>query len=1269
LGDFERKNTRVGHENAGFLSASHGFMPRAPPLTSLHSDFRTWDQLAAELPALHSSLELRRRVEQLPLLDASEGALDDREVLRACALLAVVAHAYWYVEPSVPTRLPEAVRRPWAQLRERLGRRDEVISYIDLVVYNWRLLDARRADPIVVENLDLLLPTIGNQEERVFYLTQLEILSRAAPIVRLVAAAQDAVLAPSNDALEAALLGIIDCLRSIVQRSLPKIDPNPYSPTHVNPVIWAKTVAPFAVPFQQGVQGPSGTSSPIFNTLDLFFGRKDFASFLGREIKQLRGLYPPAWQSFLRALTQVSVADHIERCGSRALSAAFRDAFELYAGENGFLGRHRMKVYGYLELAFKVGRSITIGGFSGVFTDRTWDVVDNELSAAQSERRRLLPNTVPPRRQSRRDPCHWARVASVVPGPSQAAAPVQRVTLDIENLGVRYRPGDRCLILPENDAALVTRTLFAMDAEGDERVALTDEWKAVAQSRRELQGATRLTIRDVLRFGGIRPVSLRLAEALHACTQSAAVRRLIVRSDVAASGSDDCAEPFELCELLEALKAEGVSPRSLWQQADAQVSDRLCRLIPPLDFRVYSISSPSRDARGGPSATIELTIGERHGTASTFLLSAHQHDRLVPFYIERPARFALPDDPKTPIVMFGGGTGVAPFRAFLQERMQDPLAGTNWLFLSLRSPDEFLYADEFSSAHATGRLRLQLAFTRAGANWEQDAQGRFTLGPGPTRRIEDLMLAPEAAAQLSKLLLPKRAGGAGAHVYICGRGSFADCVIETLKEVFRRHASPSSSRASIDEFLYRLIGEQRLLQEIHTGSVPRSETTLRFDLSEIAEHNDPEKGYWVIIDRVVYDVTEFLKRHPGGRRVLQAYAGMDASHGYARAHSQRMDVDAMRESYRIGVVRSYEFEHYAVAVEGDSGPVTVDCTAAHRAFVSALQLVVEMQNALSADQSLQYEKLGPDELSLERTPYKLARAVETHRRFLANYVDVLASQTLPSLWRMCQGLFFPGDSPSWMQERLGNMRQSPDVLSGASHVRKLADEFELWKHDPRTVRAADIFEATDRWLIRAIKRTLIDGLRQFERHGVRTRELGAMNLRNACQRGASLLEEYYACLARELGLLFASLTTLEDAEAPDEDPPPALHRLHTGTHWTFEEDPTRGLAVLTRTPLALTSLADLSAENDKVLGCLSDAHRGFGLVVDVRRAPLRNDGAFEDAMARLRAGLTRHFRRTAVLLESNTGELQVSRLERDERGHALATRSESSAYKFALGGR
>src|SRR5262249_20185580 len=162
----------------------------------------------------------------------------------------------------------------------------------------------------------------------------------------------------------------------------------------------------------------------------------------------------------------------------------------------------------------------------------------------------------------------------------------------------------------------------------------------------------------------------------------------------------------------------------------------------------------------------------------------------------------------------------------------------------------------------------------------------------------------------------------------------------------------------------------------------------------------------------------------------------------------------------------------------------------------------------------------------------------------------LASQTLPGLWLMCQGLFFPGESPGWMQERLDDLRQSPDALAGASRVRKIAERFELWKHDPRTPRAVRLLETTNSWVIGAIKRTLIDGLRQFERHGVRTRELGATNLRNACQSGALLLEQYYARLARELGLVFGFVAQPEHARARDEGTPPPMHRLHTGTHWT-----------------------------------------------------------------------------------------------------------------------
>ncbi|HEX5656889.1 MAG TPA: hypothetical protein VFX59_06825, partial [Polyangiales bacterium] len=390
----ELNTIRAGHENAGFLSASRGYLPISSPLQALDPAYAEWDAIAAELPQLYRELSLRKRIAALPVLPATADCLDARQVLRATALLSILSHAYWYVDSRPPLDLPPQLRLPWAQLRKRLGRTQEVISYIDLIIYNWKVRDSALPNPLLVENLDLLFPTIGNQEERVFYMTQLEILGRTAAVPKLVASAQGAALRDDEAELEAALIGIIDALSGVVNVALPKINPNPYARTHVDPVSWAKTVAPFAVPIHAGDQGPSGTSSPIFNTLDLFFGRKDFQTFLGREIKALRAHYPRAWQVFLSTLTEVDVRAYVELKGSQSLKSAWREAFELYAGETGFLGRHRMKVYGYLELAFKVGRSVTIGGFGGVFTDRTWDQVDGELSRSQGERTKEAPESV-----------------------------------------------------------------------------------------------------------------------------------------------------------------------------------------------------------------------------------------------------------------------------------------------------------------------------------------------------------------------------------------------------------------------------------------------------------------------------------------------------------------------------------------------------------------------------------------------------------------------------------------------------------------------------------------------------------------------------------------------------------------------------------------------------------------------------------------------------------------------------------------------------------
>ena len=99
------------------------------------------------------------------------------------------------------------------------------MSYIDLIVYNFRFIDASRADPFRVENLRLLTPAFDSREEHVFYLTQVEILAQSAPIVGAAVRAQEAVLVHDEGALEMELRAIEACLRHLAQRSLVTIDP------------------------------------------------------------------------------------------------------------------------------------------------------------------------------------------------------------------------------------------------------------------------------------------------------------------------------------------------------------------------------------------------------------------------------------------------------------------------------------------------------------------------------------------------------------------------------------------------------------------------------------------------------------------------------------------------------------------------------------------------------------------------------------------------------------------------------------------------------------------------------------------------------------------------------------------------------------------------------------------------------------------------------------------------------------------------------------
>ncbi len=138
-----------------------------------------------------------------------------------------------------------------------------------------------------------------------------------------------------------------------------------------------------------------------------------------------------------------------------------------------------------------------------------------------------------------------------------------------------------------------------------------------------------------------------------------------------------------------------------------------------LQPRLYSIASSQRAFPGQVHLTVASVRYETHGRArkgvcSTFLADRVQGDSPVPVFVHTAKGFRLPEDLGTPVIMVGPGTGVAPFRAFLQERKATGATGKNWLFFGeQREASDFFYRDEFEKLVEEGILtHLSTAFSR-----------------------------------------------------------------------------------------------------------------------------------------------------------------------------------------------------------------------------------------------------------------------------------------------------------------------------------------------------------------------------------------------------------------------------------------------------------------------------------------------------------------------------------------------------------------------------
>jgi sulfite reductase (NADPH) flavoprotein alpha-component len=315
--------------------------------------------------------------------------------------------------------------------------------------------------------------------------------------------------------------------------------------------------------------------------------------------------------------------------------------------------------------------------------------------------------------------------------------------------GLDYSAGDSFGLMPLNDGALVDAVLARLGLPIDA----------------ELEGRP---VRDVL----LREKSLGAApDALFALLgEMAEDADDKIRFARMAEGEDPDGD-LETTDVLAALER---SP-SIVLEPGAFLST-----LDPLQPRLYSISSSPKAAAGQLTLTVDAVrydVGarERLGVASTFLGDRIAEGAALPVYVQKAHGFALPESGDVPIIMVGPGTGIAPFRAFLQDRMATAAGGGAWLFYGHQRRDtDFFYEDELEAMQAAGTL------TRLSTAWSRDGDRKVY--------VQDRMR--EEGAELFAWL------ERGAHFYVCGDAKrMAADVDRALHDVVATHGGRDAAAA------------------------------------------------------------------------------------------------------------------------------------------------------------------------------------------------------------------------------------------------------------------------------------------------------------------------------------------------------------------------------------------------------------------------------------------------------------------------------------------
>lgn len=326
---------------------------------------------------------------------------------------------------------------------------------------------------------------------------------------------------------------------------------------------------------------------------------------------------------------------------------------------------------------------------------------------------------------------------------------IRHIEISLEDSGIQYQAGDALGVYFLNDADIVARVIGAYGLDASASVTVAGNSMSLNDALTE---KCELTLAYPTFIKALADITNDAALVALLADKTALREYLVPRQIV------DIAIDYPVA----------ISPQQL---VDA------CR---PLTARLYSIASSQAEVEDEVHLTVALVEYDAHGFthqggASGYLSKRLEEGAAVKVYVEGNDNFRLPADPNTPVIMVGPGTGIAPFRAFMQERDAQGAEGNNWLFFGNPNfTQDFLYQTEWQGYVKSGLLsKVSLAFSR---DQEQKVYVQHRL--------------VEQGAEVFKWLEQ------GAHFYVCGDANhMAKDVEQALLDIYQTHGKQTADEA------------------------------------------------------------------------------------------------------------------------------------------------------------------------------------------------------------------------------------------------------------------------------------------------------------------------------------------------------------------------------------------------------------------------------------------------------------------------------------------